>query len=85
MWQLYVEWNCITTDRLLRHRRCCLHIMTCNDCLADSSYMNPALANYECDGQMSIFDFINELPNQRSINKNENTINTSCDKRGNFL
>ncbi len=59
--------------------------MTYNDCLADSSYMNPALAKYECDGQMSIFDFINELPNQRYINKDENTINTSCDKHGNFL
>ncbi len=50
--------------------------MASNDYLEDGSYMNPALANYECDGQMSIFDFINELPNQRYINKDENTIIT---------
>lgn len=43
--------------------------MTYNDCLANSSYLNPALEKYECDGQMSIFDFINETSNQNYINK----------------
>ena len=52
--------------------------MPYNDCLADSSYSNPALTNYECDGQMSIFDFIKEFPSQSYIdNDNNNNYNQS--------
>lgn len=42
--------------------------MTYNDCHANG-YLNPALEKYECDGQMSIFDFIDETSNQNYINK----------------
>jgi hypothetical protein len=41
------------------------------DCNEESAYLNPVLGNYECEGQMSLFEFTEQ---EQEVNENGNSI-----------
>ncbi len=47
------------------------------DCIENSAYLNPALENYECEGQMNLFDFI-EMEQSGNGNQLEYTLSGVC-------
>ena len=47
------------------------------DCNENSSYMNPIMENYECEGQMPLFEFIEQ---EQEDNEDSNRICISASR-----
>lgn len=47
------------------------------DCSENSAYLNPAMENYECEGQINLFEYI-EMEQDGNGNKLEHTMSGVC-------